>query len=149
MATQLVRAEIVALLPSGHIRVRYHGKECDALPVRSARIEPSDVGLSAVLLDDGTEAPPLLLSVVDAPIGSSLRDILLASEAKQEVPRSPIQISSDGETVIIEAKKDVIIRTGESQIRLSNDGRIISRANEIVSHARRTNKVRGAAVKLN
>jgi hypothetical protein len=87
---------------------------------RAEALEAAASGTPALLLlEDGVEAPPILVGLV--------RDRLEYPDAHQALT----------------------LRCGESSITLRRDGKVIIKGEEIVSRARGTNKVKGAIVKIN
>jgi hypothetical protein len=50
---------------------------------------------------------------------------------------------------MFEATEEISITCGKSSITLRKDGRVVIKGTDLVSRAARTNKIRGAAVKIN
>ena len=61
----------------------------------------------------------------------------------------PLQASIDGMTVLLEAKKEIVLSCGKSSITLTKDGKIIVKGTQLVSRSSGTNKIKGAAVSIN
>jgi len=59
--------------------------------------------------------------------------------------------SSEGEprSLVIEAKKNVTLKCGDSSIELRQDGKLLVKATDVVSHAKRTNRIKGGSVQIN
>lgn len=53
------------------------------------------------------------------------------------------------DTLTIEAKQSLTLRVGEGSITLREDGRILIRGKDLVSHAQRMNRIKGGAVSIN
>ena len=53
------------------------------------------------------------------------------------------------DTLTIEAKQSLTIRVGEGSITIREDGKILIRGKDLVSHAHRTNRIKGGAVAIN
>jgi hypothetical protein len=51
--------------------------------------------------------------------------------------------------IVLDALDEVVIRTGKSSLSLHRNGDVITKGTRIVSRASRTNKLRGAEVKIN
>ena len=60
-----------------------------------------------------------------------------------------VEIHVDGEKLIVDAKREVELRCGKSSLLMKPDGKIIIKGDNIVSRARCTNKIKGAAVRIN
>ena len=51
--------------------------------------------------------------------------------------------------LVIEAKQALTLRVGDGSITIRADGRILIKGSDLVSHARRTNRIRGGSVAIN
>ena len=51
--------------------------------------------------------------------------------------------------LLLEAKKGLTLRVGEGSITLCDDGRIVIRGKDLVSHAKRMNRIKGGSVSIN
>jgi hypothetical protein len=51
--------------------------------------------------------------------------------------------------IVLEAKKGLVLRVGEGSITIRADGKILIKGNDLVSHAKRMNRIRGGSVALN
>jgi hypothetical protein len=58
-------------------------------------------------------------------------------------------VREDEEQVVIEAKKNIVIRCGKASITLTKDGRIILRGEYVLSAATGMNLIKGGAVEIN
>ena len=106
-----------------------------AIPARSlTRLEAGDVGSEvALLFEDGDRARPLIMGKLVEPA----RD--------DAAPR----VVADGEMVRLTAKERIELRVGKASVILEADGRITIRGTDLVSHASRSNRIRGGSVNLN
>lgn len=59
------------------------------------------------------------------------------------------EITRDGERMVIEARREVVLRCGKASLTLTADGRVTIRGTELLSRARGANRVQGASVQLN
>lgn len=51
--------------------------------------------------------------------------------------------------LVIEAKKQITFRCGEGSITLRGDGKVLIKGKDLVSHAKRMNRIKGGAVAIN
>jgi hypothetical protein len=58
-------------------------------------------------------------------------------------------VTLDGDRLVFDARKEVVLRCGKGSITLQSDGKIIVKGTELVSRASRNNKIKGAAVSIN
>jgi len=130
------RGVVVHADPSGHLTVRLEDGEescrCSILqtgPGRSLRIVASD----EVLIWQGSAAAD---GVILGRIASS-RELL--PEALEDVP----------DELVLEAKHTLTLRVGDGSITIREDGKILIKGKDLVSHAARTNRIKGGSVKIN
>jgi hypothetical protein len=58
-------------------------------------------------------------------------------------------ISIDGESVVLEANKEILLRCGKSSIVSKKNGKIVVKGTEIISRSSGNNKLKGATVNIN
>jgi hypothetical protein len=58
-------------------------------------------------------------------------------------------LSVDGEAVVLEASKEIVLRCGKSSILLRKNGKIVVKGTEIISRSSGNNKLKGATVNIN
>lgn len=113
-------------------------------------VRPGGAGeeMDAVLLHVG--GPPLRLVPGDEVL------VLLAREGQAIVlGRVGPSAESDAsnaqlpDELVLEARKGMTLRVGEGSITLRADGKILIKGKDLVSHARRMNRIRGGSVSLN
>ena len=59
------------------------------------------------------------------------------------------EIRVDDDRLVIEAKREIVIRCGESSITLTRSGKILIRGRHIVSRSSGANLIRGATIEMN
>ena len=55
----------------------------------------------------------------------------------------------DGERIVVEAEREIVIRCGQSSITLTRSGKIVLRGTHIVSKSSGANRVLGTTVRIN
>jgi hypothetical protein len=123
-------ATIIDVLDSGEIAVRIDGRPghvvCDFLETSRAdhpALQPGDRVL--LLVPDGAPARPAVVGKIGA-------------------YRRP-----DRRQVIVDADEELIVRCGEASITFRKSGQILIKGLDIVSTARKRNRVRGGSVQIN
>jgi len=131
-------------------------------------------GLGQVLLDDGSSKPKAarvsaqlreeqLTAAVeshqDALVvyqnGDPERPILLGllqmpgREARQNRQEAPVEAVVDGETVVVEAKKQVVLQCGKASITLTRAGKVLIRGAYILTRSSGVNRIKGGSVQIN
>jgi hypothetical protein len=61
----------------------------------------------------------------------------------------PAVVSSTPDTLVIEAKHSLTLKVGDGSITIREDGRILIKGRDLVSHAKRVNRIRGGSVQIN
>ena len=90
---------------------------------------------------------------IDRPIIVALMEQEAESPPGIELPKKqigpPKQAVVDGETVRIEARKQIVLECGKGSITIRKDGKILVKGTKLVSRASETNKIKGASVNIN
>lgn len=116
--------------------VVFPGNEKDhAIPARSlTRLSAADVGAEvALLFEDGARDRPLIVGRIVEPARNDAAPLVVA----------------DGQTLRLTAQERIELRVGKSSIVMEKDGHITIRGTDLVSHASRSNRIRGGSVNLN
>lgn len=106
-----------------------------AIAARSlARLAATDVGAEvALLFEDGDRARPLVVGKLVEPARDDAAPVVVA----------------DGQMLRLVAKERIELRVGKSSLIMEADGHITLRGTDLVSHASRSNRIRGGSVNLN
>lgn len=116
--------------------VVFPGNEKDhAISARSlAPLTSADVGAEvALLFEDGARDRPLIVGRIVEPA---------------RVAKAPLVVA-DGEMLRLTAQEKIELRVGKASIVMQADGHITIRGTDLVSHAARSNRIRGGSVNLN
>lgn len=124
------QATVVDVLDSGEIAVRIEGRRghvlCDFLQTSRA---------DHPLLQAGDRV------LVVVPEGPSARPAVIGKVGAYRRP--------DRRQVVIDADEELVIRCGEGSITIRKNGQVLIKGLDIVSHARKRNRVRGGSVQIN
>lgn len=66
-----------------------------------------------------------------------------------QLKRPPLCNTAEKDELVIESKKQLTLKCGEGSITLCEDGKILIKGKDLVSHARRLNRIRGGSVEIN
>jgi hypothetical protein len=114
-----------------------------------------EIGHPLVPNEDGTEPRScrslVVLSVQD--IGCELATTTVAGTPLllilgRVLPALPVA-EVDGERLVLEADREIVLRCGKSSITLKADGRVNVKGTQLLSRADGQNRVQGATVQLN
>lgn len=105
-----------------------------AIPARSlCRLGAADVGAEVALaFEDGALDRPLILGRIVEPVREA----------------APVVVA-DGQMVRLVAQQKIELRVGKASLIMEADGQITLRGTDLVSHATRSNRIRGGSVNLN
>ena len=143
---EIVRGIVLGIAPSGQVLVLSPGEAggellCDVLitggPAPS--FDPGDIVLVLRGRDDAGDA------IVLGGIGrATLPDESPAEDATPARPGSQRE-----RRIVIEADEELILRVGESSIRIARDGKVVIRGQHVLTRAKGTNRIKGASVAIN
>lgn len=74
---------------------------------------------------------------------------LISSEVSDLIEGESESSSGLPETLVLEAKKSLTLRVGDGSITIRADGKILIKGKDLVSHAQRTNRIKGGSVSIN
>jgi hypothetical protein len=125
--------------------------------VKGRVIHVAQDGHLVVLVEGGAE---LRSAVLASGLSGSCRygegDVVLVwrsnGEAGESVVLGRIGLTLSpptAETLVIEARQNLTLRCGEGSITIREDGKILIKGKDLVSHAQRMNRIKGGAVAIN
>jgi hypothetical protein len=137
---------LVGLHADGSPLVDYPGNPAGPLPAVIAgpmshddlRAAVSARGDAALLFDEGDPLRPILVGLVNKP-----------AHCQPDQSGQTIDIRVDGQSVSFRAQEEISFHCGDASISLRKDGKIVIRGAFVESHATGTNRIKGAAVKIN
>ena len=125
--TGVSRGEIVGFGPDGRAEVAVPALSGAPLWARSlVPLTPPAVGREVALVMMAGE--PLILGLIQ--------------------PLVPV-VEMDGERLVLEAAREVVLRCGKASIVMTADGRVTIRGTQVLSRSDGPNRVQGASVQLN
>jgi hypothetical protein len=89
-----------------------------------------------LLFEDSSPALPLIVGLVSDRV----------QRRQRATPRDAVV---DGQRVVLEGQKEVVLRCGRGSITLTADGKIVLKGTELISRSSGANKIRGAMVNIN
>jgi hypothetical protein len=116
--------------------------QCDVLE-SALREQPFVAGDIVLVLElAGTDDRGVVLGRVRPAPAAAL------SEPREDRP--PREAPADNpDTLILEAKSSLVLRVGDGSIEMRADGKILIKGTDLVSHAKRMNRIKGGAVSIN
>lgn len=106
-------------------------------------LSPDDTGRQVVLLFERNDpARPIIIGLLDPPAARP-------DEPSISTPSLIRDVLVDGERIIFQGKREIILRCGEGSIILRADGKVIIKGVRIMSRARTENAIKGGSVRIN
>ena len=109
------------------------------------QLEPGQV-LHCEILQTARNGPPVIdesdeVLVLSTPSGDGfiLGRIVTPATRSTDTP----------DTLVVEAKHSLTLRVGDGSITIREDGKILIKGKDLVSHAQRMNRIKGGAVSIN
>jgi len=124
---------------SGHPLVAFPGNtlQTGCLARSSAALSRDDIGREvALLFEQGDPAQPLIIGRIQHP-----------EELKQ--PAETVSADIDGERMVFNAKKEIVLRCGKASITLTRAGKILIRGAYVLSRSSGANRIKGGSVQIN
>jgi len=135
---------ITPFQPDSPPQVEY--EECAGTPVAARTtvpIVPDDAGRQAVLLFERNDPTrPIIIGLLNPPAARS-------GASSISTPGTIQDVLVDGERIIFQGKREIILRCGEGSIILRADGKVIIKGVRITSRARAENAIKGGSVRIN
>ena len=91
----------------------------------------------------------LVVFEAGAPHSPYIIGSLWQPEQAPAVSQSPIQAKVDGEQVVIEGKKEIVLKCGKASITLTRAGKVLIRGAYVLSRSSGVNRIKGGSVQLN
>jgi len=119
----------------------YSGKWVAACSV--VKLDDRDIGKKVVLMfEKGKPHSPIIMGVLQETSGSF-------AEMKVTNTDRRIEAVVDGERIILQGSKQIILQCGEASITLTRAGKILIRGSYVLSRSSGVNKIKGGSVQIN
>ena len=97
-----------------------------------------------IVFENGDPALPIACDTVHGRLSPSVEEAQSATESLK-----PEEVVIDGERIIFDAKKEIVLRCGDSTLTLTADGKIVVRGSDLLSRSSGPVRIRGAYLLLN
>lgn len=143
----LVVGVVAACGENGHPLVVFdHDSASVPLKAQSVvRMKRTDVGRRVCLLfEHGNRLRPIILGLLQD------RTMITHSTDKElDEHGSTLEAKVDGAQVVIEGKKEIVLKCGEASITLTRAGKILLRGKYLLSRSSGVNRIKGGSVQIN
>lgn len=145
--------EIAAIDDEGHAEVTFPGNHgvpvrarsvVDA-PARAGEHSQALVGAPVLLVfENGDPNRPIIVGLVR----EELRPEPVRPEVRLDLGKNR-DVVVDGQRLVFDAKREVLLRCGKSTVLLQRDGKVLIRGTHLVSRASGPNRIKGGSISLN
>jgi hypothetical protein len=138
--------KLISVEKPGRALVDYPDNPFGPLAARSTVKTLNRDGNTEVFLmfENGNPRLPIIIGVV--------QDQPLVTAPPQEVildKKETKDIILDGERIVFDAKKEIVLRCGEGSVTIRRDGKIVIKGTSLLSRSKGVNKIKGTAVNIN
>ncbi|XXY48653.1 DUF6484 domain-containing protein [Sorangium sp. So ce269] len=107
----------------------------------------------ALMFDGGSPARPIVMGLVRPPAPGGAPASEPGPTAAEPPPPSSVapllSVSVDGDAVVLEAEREIVLRCGKASLTLTREGHVILRGEYILSRAAGVNRIKGGSVQIN
>jgi hypothetical protein len=131
---------LVSIDTDGRLFVDFPGNP--AGPV-AAKFAVSDLAMAELLNEP--EGSEVLLVFED----NDLAKPIIIGKVRDCLPNGGIDIRVRGRRFTVETDEEIELRCGDAKLRITRDGKVVVLGNDVVSRARRRNRIKGGTVNIN
>lgn len=130
----------------GLIAFDTHSVDSPAIARTIVPLTSQDVGRQVCLMfEQGDSAKPVILGLLHIGADQAAVKVKQQGVAKPQ----PIEAKIDGERIVLEGHKEIVLKCGKASIILKQDGRILIRGTYLSSQSSGPNLIKGGSVQLN
>ena len=156
-STGVVVGRLLAGSTAGAPLVDFAGNEAGPARARTTLVlDPTTVeravatGQGVVLVfENGDPRLPIVTGLIwTGQAATPFQELLVSPRAAPRGGR-PVEARLDGERVVLEGKREVVLKCGEASLTLRSDGKVVLRGAYVETYAKGVNRIKGASVKIN
>lgn len=169
---EIIIGTLTAISNRGQALVDFD-KNPDQSPLEAlslVEVHPKNIGRQIALgFNGGNLRNPIIMGYIQSPLMNILDEIVLQNDMASEEPadgsealdkkvhteneeeQKPADLLAqvDGERVVIEGEKEIVLRCGESSITLTKAGKILIRGKYLLNRSTGVNRIMGGSVQVN
>jgi hypothetical protein len=134
------RGRLVRIDNEGRPFVDFHGNPSGAV---AAKLAVSATEIANLI--DSAEGTEILLVFENNDIAQPI----IIGMVRDCLPSNGIEIYIRGRRFIVDTDEEIELRCGEAKVRITRDGKVIVLGNDVLSRARRRNRIKGGTVNIN
>ena len=129
------------------------GNNTEDLPIAAkaaTSVQPGDIGRqAAVLFENGDARSPVVMGLIQNLAKTPEQSPAPNAMEQQVAANSFGGVVVDGEKVLLNAEKEIILQCGKASITLTRAGKIIVRGAYVSSKSSGVNRIHGGSVQIN
>lgn len=147
----VVVGRVVEIAPSGAPLVEYDAWPGAPLAARSVLpIGADHVGRECALVFEGHQPDkPILIGLMFEPAPVVAPDAADAEPAGDAQVAAPVSLEREGERVVFEAGKEIVLKCGKASITLTRAGKILIKGAYLLARSSGVNRIQGGSVQIN
>jgi hypothetical protein len=105
-----------------------------------------------LVFENADPALPIVVGLIRMPDVSPLQALLAtprAAATSAEPSHSRGEARLDGDRVVLEGKREIVLKCGEATLTLRRDGKILIRGAYVETYSKGVNRIKGGSVKIN
>lgn len=128
-------ARLVGISDDGSILIQFPAATVPTLARTTIELSSSDVGSEVVVaFEAGDERRPIILGRL---------------QSAAQAPTQKMKLSADGQSLLLEADQEIVLRCGRSSITLTRAGKVLIRGAYLLSRSSGVNRIKGGSVQIN
>lgn len=135
------QGRLVRIDNEGCVFVDFHGNPLG--PV-AAKLAVSQTEMADLIHSNDEETEILLVFE-----NNDLARPIIIGKVRDRLPRNGIEISIRGRRFSVQTDEEIELRCGDAKLRITREGKIVVLGNDVVSRARRRNRIKGGTVNIN
>lgn len=155
-AGEIVIGTVVEINPQGQPMIVYPGSgRQEALPALTTQpVTHQHLGRQvALLFREGDPSKPVIMGTIYQPLTALLDDFEQKDQQKAAEVAEDREGSTcayvDGEKVVIEGSKEIVLKCGEASITLTAAGKVLVKGKYVLSRSSGVNRIQGGSVQVN
>ena len=122
----------------------YNGVKGSFLARSTVRLKKKDIGRETTLMfEGGNYQKPVIIGMIETPENYRLTD-----QVTPEKDRT-IDAKIDGERLVFDAKKEIVLRCGKGSITITRAGKVLIRGAYLLNRSSGVNRIKGGSVQIN
>lgn len=128
-------ARLVGISDDGSVLVEVPGATVPTMGRTIIGFSSSEIGCEVVVaFEGGDERRPIILGQI---------------QSAAQAPTQKIKLSADGQSLLLEADQEIVLRCGRSSITLTRAGKVLIRGAYLLSRSSGVNRIKGGSVQIN